>query len=74
MTDELAKLTIRHDGEVYRFKVFENIVMVERQPGGDTRIMGKAENEDAMGLYERISGVWDMGALMRLIDAYHRLR
>jgi hypothetical protein len=71
--DELAKLYIRHDGEVYRFKIFELTITVERQPSGENVVFDK-HYSDASTVYNTDTGVWDMGALTRLIEAYHRLR
>jgi hypothetical protein len=71
--DEIAKLYIRHEGEVYRFKIFELTITVERQPGGENVMFDKRYG-DASTVYNPDTGVWDMGALTRLIDAYHRLR
>jgi hypothetical protein len=68
--DELAKLYIRRDGKTYRFKVFENIITIEQQPGGDNIVMDKGDGDNASMVYSPDTGIWDYDALSQLIEAY----
>jgi hypothetical protein len=70
MSEELAKLYIRYDGQVYRIKVFSPAIGIERQPGGENVLLSKADEPDANRVYNPEGGVWDYDALTRLIERY----
>jgi hypothetical protein len=65
MSDEQAKLYIRVEGKIYRFKVFESTVGVEHQPGGPN-ILYPRDPE----LYHDETSTWDMNAILHYIDVY----
>jgi hypothetical protein len=70
--EEIAKLYLRYEGKVYRFKVFPKFVGVERQPGGTNRLYEMASEPIADTVYEPNTLVWDYAALARLIDFYEK--
>lgn len=64
--DEIAKLYVRVDGSVYRIKVFETTVGVERQPNGDNKFYSRYETE----IYDDATGVWDYKSIGNVINIY----
>ncbi len=68
--DELAKLYIRYQGKVYRFKVFPNYFWIEQQPGGDNVPLDRQPDTDAWAVYDVENGVWDWDVIWRLLEAY----
>lgn len=74
MTDELAKLYVQYKGVRYRLKVFDGMVGIECQPGGENRLISKTgkepENVWARHLYNHESREWDYESLGRLLKAY----
>jgi hypothetical protein len=64
--DELTKLYLRVRGQLYRIKVFETTVGIERQPGGQNHIISR----DDYPVYDEAIMAWDYEVLTRLIENY----
>lgn len=72
MSDERATLYIDYKGEVFRVKVFENMVGIERQyPHGDNILLSfdDVEHPEARAVL-RYDRVWDHFALTQLLERY----
>lgn len=69
--EELAKLYLRVEGKVYRFKIFPKHIGIEQQPGGRNWLTDKDLNPDADIVYDPNTNTWDDAALHRLIEQYH---
>lgn len=64
--DELAKLSIRRGGKLYRITVFANTVRIEQQLGGDNQPVNRQDYD----VYDEAASAWDFDVLGRLIDLY----
>lgn len=70
-TDYIARLYFTFRGETYRFKVFPNIVTVERQsPKSGPNF--RYERDAGAEPYDEATQAWDFGILRILIDKYAR--
>jgi hypothetical protein len=67
---EAAKLYIRVNGAIYRFKVFEGAVWIERQQPHASNIGILKENQSAADVYQRDSDTWNLDAMKTLIELY----
>lgn len=77
MTDEIAKLYITYAGRRFRVKVFAEVIGIEHQPGGENRLLSKAERIDngvndvtVACVYDTESGAWDYEVLGVLLHQY----
>jgi hypothetical protein len=73
--DEIAKLYVRFpDGRVYRIKIFEKTVGVERQRPqyGDNILLSKEgdDGQHAAHVYDAETGIWDIYSLQQLVALY----
>jgi hypothetical protein len=70
--DEIAKIYLHKNGKVYRVKVFEKTIWIERQrPHGDNLAFDRS-HWNYRGLYWQEDSAWNLDALNELITDYER--
>lgn len=70
MTDWIARLYVFQDGKLYRIKVFEKTVGIERQqPTGGNELF----NRDDFMVYSLPFEAWEWNEVDRLIQAYEHV-
>jgi hypothetical protein len=68
---ELANLYIQAGAELYRFKVFENMIGIERQtPPGQNCLLPKTYSPQTFTLYNPQITAWNLESILALIEAY----
>lgn len=68
MTAELTKLYIHYKGSIYCLKMFDNMLMIERQPDGHN--IPFPREGLAGGVYDNDTQAWDYKSIGALIEVY----